>query len=91
MTKSIFQTLLLLILCLSSFSLLSAKDITLISADELKGLLGNPDVLVIDVRSDQDWARSELKIKGALWENPLEVGSWAKNYSPEKTIVLYCA
>jgi rhodanese-related sulfurtransferase len=91
MAKRIFKTLLLLVICLLSFSLLSAKDITLLTANELKGILGNGDVIVIDVRSDQDWARSELKIQGALRENPLEVGSWAQNYSPEKTIALYCA
>jgi rhodanese-related sulfurtransferase len=91
MVPKMFQTLIFLIILLVSFSPLPAKDITLITTNELKGLLGDAEVLVIDVRSAHDWNSSELKIKGALRENPMEVNAWAKNYSPEKTIVLYCA
>lgn len=70
-----------------------ALEIPLISKEELKSMLGNPDVVVIDVRTLWDRKMSVKQIKGSVREdpNPTEVKSWAKKYSKEKTIVLYCA
>jgi rhodanese-related sulfurtransferase len=61
-----------------------------ISKEELKTLLGNPDVIIIDVRLERDWRSSSLKIKGAVWEDFLDVDTWAKKYPKDKIIVLYC-
>jgi hypothetical protein len=38
-----------------------------------------------------DWADSDLKIKGAVREDPKVFESWANKYPKDKTIVLYCA
>lgn len=63
-----------------------------ISKEELKSMLGRPDVVVIDVRQPGDLEKSTLKIKGAVREDPRQdVKSWADKYSKDKTIVLYCA
>lgn len=59
--------------------------------EELKAMLGKPDLIIIDVRTGSDWLGSDLKIKGAIREDPEDVGSWAKKYSKDKTLVLYCA
>ena len=59
--------------------------------DELMTMLGNPDLVIIDVRAQKDWKESDLKIKGAVREDPETVESWANNYSKTKTIVFYCA
>jgi rhodanese-related sulfurtransferase len=59
--------------------------------DELKARLGSPDIIVLDVRTDRDWANSEQKIKGALRENPKAFEQWAAKYPRDKTFVLYCA
>jgi hypothetical protein len=64
----------------------------LVSKEELKGMLGRPDVVVIDVRQPGDLEKSTVKIKGALREDPRQdVKSWADKYPKDKTIVLYCA
>ncbi len=70
-----------------------ALEIPRISKEKLKSMLGNPDVVVIDVRTFFDRKMSTNQIKGAVREdpNPSKVKSWAKKYSKEKTIVLYCA
>ena len=70
-----------------------ALDVPRISKEKLKSMLGNPDVVVIDVRTFFDRKMSTNQIKGAVREdpNPSKVKSWAKKYSKEKTIVLYCA
>jgi hypothetical protein len=60
-----------------------------LTKDELKGLLGSPDVVVLDVRFDGNLAPS--RITGAVHEDPEKVDSWAGKYPREKRIVLYCS
>lgn len=69
----------------------AAKDVPRMTKEELKALLGNPDVVVIDVRTDNDWQESREKIKGAVRETPENVGEWMNKYSKDKTLVFYCA
>ncbi len=66
-----------------------ALEIPKISKEELKSMLGKPEVVVIDVRTLWDRKMSLKQIKGAVREDPDAVKSWAKKYSKEKTIVLY--
>ncbi len=60
-----------------------------ISIQELRASLGNPDLIIIDVRDPISWSNSRQKISGAFRENPDDVASWAKKYPRDKTIVLY--
>jgi rhodanese-related sulfurtransferase len=91
MAKKILQSGIFFLMFVFGFSLLSAKDIPRMTADALIKLINNPDVIILDVRTDRDWEKSDLKIKTARWEDPQRVDSWADKYSPEKTLVLYCA
>jgi hypothetical protein len=59
------------------------------SKEELKGLLGSPDVVVLDVRFDG--GHSPDRIAGAAHEDPEKVDSWAGKYERGKRIVLYCS
>jgi hypothetical protein len=60
------------------------------SAEELSGMLGGADVVVIDVRRGREWDGSDSKIKGAARETGF-VSKWADKYPKDKTVVLYCA
>jgi rhodanese-related sulfurtransferase len=68
-----------------------AEGFTVITKDQLKAELTKPDVVVIDVRIDHDWASSQWKIQGAQRQSPNEVKEWMGKYSKDKTVVLYCA
>jgi hypothetical protein len=59
--------------------------------DELKARLGGADLVVIDVRAERDWKESDLKIAGAVREDPTAPDKWAGKYPVAKTVVLYCA
>ena len=61
------------------------------SKDELKAMLGSPDLIIVDVRYGKDWTDSDVKIKGAIREDPKVFESWANKYPKDKTILLYCA
>ena len=60
--------------------------------EELRAMLDDPNLVVIDVRHAQDWKSSSSKIKGAVREDTeKEVKSWAEKYPKDKTYVFYCA
>jgi hypothetical protein len=68
-----------------------AQDVKRMSVEELKSMLGNPGLVVIDVRADGDWKSSTLKIKGAVREDPEKVDTWMSEYPKDKTLLFYCA
>lgn len=59
--------------------------------EELKAslLLGNPDLMILDVRIGKEWRTSKEKIQGAIRENPEKVKNWVDQYPKNKTLVLY--
>ena len=60
--------------------------------EELKSLLDRPDVIIVDVRLEVGWKKSQWKIKGAVREDPeKDIKSWADKYPKEKTLVFYCS
>ena len=82
------QILIFLIVCLFTTFAIPA-DVPMMTKEELKAILGNPDLIIFDVRLGSDYFSSDLKIKGA--ERP-EYGT-KKIVPPEysgKTIVIYC-
>jgi len=69
-----------------------AADVPRVSKEELKSMLNDPRVIILDVRAAGDWDKSKIKIQGAVREDPNKSAkSWADKYSKDKTIVLYCA
>lgn len=68
-----------------------AADVPRMSVDELKAVLGNDNVIVLDVRSGRDWKSSEFKIQGAKRAESGKINTWAGTYPKDKTLVLYCA
>jgi rhodanese-related sulfurtransferase len=68
------------------------QEVPRITKEELKSMMGNPDLVILDVRTPSDWKVSQSKIKGAVREDPERATkSWAGKYEKRKTIVLYCA
>jgi rhodanese-related sulfurtransferase len=68
-----------------------AAEAVRMDKDDLKALLGAPDVVIIDVRALTSWLLTREKIKGAVRENYRDFDGWVDKYSKDKTIVLYCS
>jgi predicted sulfurtransferase len=68
-----------------------AADAPRITKEEVREMLGNPGVIVIDVRTGGDWNASDVKIQGAVREDPRSVDSWMDKYPKDKTLIFYCA
>jgi len=90
-TRLLIGTLIILFLIGGCTTLAKSTDAPRMTKEELKVKLDNPDLIVIDVRLGKDWTNSDLKIKGAVRENPEAVDSWANKYPKDKTLVFYCA
>ena len=75
---------LILILMLSAAG--SAEEVPRINKEEVRKMLGNPDVIIVDIRKAAD-----RKIKGAVREEPGRLFSQTHKYPKNKTLILYCA
>jgi hypothetical protein len=64
-------------------------EIPRITKEQLKEMLGKPDVLIFDCRPVEQWKYSDQLIPGAIHEDPLAVQSWADKYDKKKKIVIY--
>ncbi len=78
-------------LLLAPFSMAIGKGVSLINKEELKPILNDEDLVIIDIRSGRDWRSSEFKITGAVHGDPKRFSDWQKNFSKDRTLVLYCA
>jgi len=90
-TRLLIGTLIILFLVGGCTTLAKSTDTPRITKEELKAKLDSPDLVIIDVRYGTDWTDSDLKIKGAIREDPSTVDSWANKYPKDKTLVFYCA
>ena len=88
--KIAFYLVLLISLYAGLPAIAAASNVPMISKEELNAMLDNPDLVIIDVRRERDWKSSSMKIRGAVWEDFLDVETWAQKYPKNKTIVLYC-
>ena len=66
-------------------------EVPRMAADDLKAMLEDPDLVILDVRRATDWSSSDLMIKGAVYADPERYDDWRNAYPKEKKIVLYCA
>ena len=93
--KGIIWTIMALIVGVTILSLLpvrvAAAGAPRITVEELNARLGEPDVIIIDVRRAGHWKGSDQKIPGAVREDPKDVEVWVGKYAHDKTLVLYCA
>ncbi len=89
MKNVVFGSILILMGLLSS--VVYSQEPPKISKEELRTMLDNPNVLILDVRIKDEWRTSGKKIQGAIRENPEEVRLWLNKYPKDKTLVFYCS
>jgi rhodanese-related sulfurtransferase len=91
MLKHLASTVVLLVLAVFACGIARADDSHVMTKEQLLPLLGKPNTIIIDVRTNYDWSTSKVKIKGAVREEGMKFGSWMNKYPKDKTIILYCA
>jgi hypothetical protein len=86
---ALFLASVVLSLCVGPAMAVSASDAPRMTKEQLKPLLGSPDVIILDVRSAPDYNGSQEKIKGAVREEPGNMKALLSKYPNDKTLVLY--
>jgi hypothetical protein len=67
-----------------------AEKVPRMTKEQLKEMLGKPDMVVLDVRATGDWDKAQMKIQGAVREDPNKsTKTWAEKYGKDKTFILY--
>ena len=89
MKRVAIVALLVFIACLF-YTALRADEAPRMTKEQLKAQLGNPDVVIIDVRVPKVWNAAKDKIKGAVREDPTMTDSWADKYPKDKMYIFYC-
>ena len=62
-----------------------------VTPNDLKPLVANKAVTVLDVRRQNDYAADTVTLPGAQWKNPEQLAEWSKTLPKDKEIVIYCA
>ncbi len=65
-------------------------DVPRMDKKELKEKLGDPNVIIYDVRIPENYKKGNFKIKGAVRQLPDKIDEWAAGLDKKKTYVLYC-
>lgn len=68
-----------------------SADVPMMTKEQLKAMLGNPDLVILDFRLGSDYFSSDLKIKGAVRAIGNCSGEAVSQYPKEKVFVFYCA
>ncbi len=74
---------------LTAVTATSPEEAPKISKDTARSMLERSELTAIDVRMPHDWAASDVKIIGAIREDPKDIGSWANKYPKNKSLLLY--
>ncbi len=78
-----------LVLALLINDKLPFPEVPRITKEQLKELLGKPDLVIIDARPMEQWKYSDQMIPGTVYEDPLAIQSWAHKYDKNRKIVVY--
>jgi len=60
-----------------------------ITKEDLKSMLQDQSLIIIDVRPKSQWDASESKLPGAVNEDPFKADEWSRFYSKDVAVVLY--
>jgi hypothetical protein len=70
---------------------LQADEVPRMPKEQLKAMLGSPELVLLDARRGVDWSSSEFKIQGAVYVGGEDYTAWSTRIDKNKTVVLYCA
>ena len=82
----------ILLFSVQCFSMGKGMDAPRISKEQLRTMLGRPDVVLLDVRIAGEWKSAKEKIQGAVRIDPNQsLDSFVQKYPKDKTLVFYCS
>ena len=57
---------------------------------ELKPLVENRSIVVLDVRRKSDYDSDKARLPGAQWRDPEKIAEWSASLPKDSDVVIYC-
>jgi hypothetical protein len=67
----------------------SVEQVPRLTKEQVKDMLGKPDVVLVDARYIKQYEQSDKKLPGAVFVQPENFDEFVKNHPKDKTYVLY--
>ena len=68
----------------------TVEQVPRLTMDQVKSMIGKPDVVIVDIRYIKQYEQSDRKIPGAVFIQPEQFDEFAKKYpDKDKTYILY--
>ena len=67
----------------------SVEQVPRLTKEQVRDMLGKPDVVIVDIRFIKQYEQSDRKLPGAVFVQPENFDEFAKNNPKDKTYVLY--
>lgn len=82
---------LLLLIALAGYSAMptTVEQVPRLTKEAVKEMLGQPDVVIVDIRYIKQYEQSDKKLPGAVFVQPENFDEFVKNHPKDKTYVLY--
>jgi hypothetical protein len=68
---------------------LSISSAPKVTKEQIKELVGKEGFFLLDVRPNEQWRATPVKLPGAVHEDPEDVAAWASRYRKDAKIVTY--
>lgn len=88
-SKNLKMILVLALMTFCANIVQAGKGPVVITKEQLMGMMHQPDLIILDVRTRGNWQESATKIQGAKREMPSKFNSWAYKYPEDNLLVLY--
>lgn len=89
---SVALAVLIVLAALSAIAAAPSDNVPRMTKEELRPLIDDPNVVVLDARQKDDWDNSKGKIKGAVRVEPkAKLAAYLDKYPKDRTIVIYCS
>ena len=67
----------------------TVEQVPRLTKEQVKDMLGKPDVVIVDARYIKQYEQSDKKLPGAVFVQPENFDEFVKNHPKDKTYVLY--
>ena len=67
----------------------SVEQVPRLTMDQVKDMLGKPDVVIVDIRYIKQYEESDRKLPGAVFVQPEGLDEFAQKYPKDKTYIFY--
>ena len=88
-SRTLAAAVVMLLMAVPHVRAMAVSAVPLITKEELLAKLDSPEVMVLDVRTGDDWKSARYKIKGSVRLDPKAFSKWVDTLPREKTIVFY--